>query len=79
MKNLDTMNSIEIEQTSPKKLPLKHRMRQHQMFTKDEKYLEELQKSVTWSVKHHEDFEKYTVGEMQARMGHERVPEDYKK
>jgi len=76
MKNLDTMNTVQNESVS-QKLPMKHRLNQHKMYSKDQKYLDQLQQSVTWTVKHHEDFERYTLGEMQARMGHERVPEDY--
>ena len=78
MKNLDTLNSVQAEAPIAQKLSLKHRMNSHKMFTKDEKYLEDLQASVSWTVKHHEDFEKYTLGEMQARMGHEQAPKDYR-
>jgi cathepsin C len=77
MKNLDTMNSVQAEEPVAKKLSLKHRMNAHRKFTKDEQYLKNLQASVSWTVKHHEDFEQYTLGEMQARMGHEQAPTDY--
>ena len=75
MKNLD---AVAVESEVPQKLPMKHRLNSHRMFSKDEKYLEKLQSEVTWTVKHHEDFEKYTLGEMQARMGHEQRPRDYR-
>merc|ERR1712071_102209 len=57
--------------------PMKQQILANKKFSEDRLFLVQLNNEVTWSAKHHDNFEQYTLAEMQNRMGHERAPVDY--
>lgn len=72
MQNLDTMNSLDRFAVSQKKIVSP--FESNRAYKKDESYLEQLEAAAPWSVKHYPEFERYNLGEMQARMGHGEAP-----
>merc|ERR1711976_18109 len=74
MQNLDTMNSAS-RFVSHKNKPQISPFEKNRAYRRDDEYLTKLAEQASFSVKHYPEFEQYSLGEMQAPIGHGEAPE----